>query len=173
MWQMNFYKYSFTGLVVEVHIHWWLKFYKCIFFGCGWGRYLDSNLFLSVKNFTTKKKTEDDCENENIMMSAICIDMDQTVSGPMRGPNLTQKSCPVFVAFVFAFVGRDQRVSRAKSSLGKYHICGILENFRHGFKCFGWLYYIKMFLFASNFKTSLVQGQMCKYKDHHVFWTKK
>ena len=70
------------------------------------------------------------------MYTIHCIDMDQTVSGPMPGPNLTL--FPAFVAFVFAFVGRDQRVSRAKSSLGKYHICGILENFRHGFKMF-WL----------------------------------
>ena len=47
----------------------------------------------------------------------------------------------VFVVFVFAvfvFVGRDQRVSRSKNSLGKYHICGVLGNLWHGFISF-WL----------------------------------
>ena len=39
----------------------------------------------------------------------------------------------VFEVFVFVFVGRDQRVTRTKNSLGKYHICCVSENIWHGF----------------------------------------
>ena len=62
----------------------------------------------------------------------------------------------VFVVFVFAvfvFVGRDQRVSRSKNSLGKYHICGVLENLWHGFiNLFGWLHSVKMFMHFQKYK---------------------